>query len=197
MADQIDMRALAAEKTKGEMEYRSLTFDRAAVNVDDRRVDMAMSSEQPVERWFGNEILDHRAEAIDVSFMGSGMAPLLLDHKSDQQIGVVEDVSLGADKKFRGTVRFSKNVTASEVFDDVADGIRSNVSIGYRISENGAGIEGRKERATRIVPSNGNRLRSALSQFPPTGQSALDGQRQKQPNPNRNRRMRQCLMPKT
>ena len=103
---------------------------------EDRRVMMSVSSEMPVERMSGMEILDHSEGAIDVSFLNSGRAPLLLDHDPTQQIGVVENVSLdGAARKLRAKVRFGKGERASEVYDDIVDGIRGNVSIGYYVKK--------------------------------------------------------------
>jgi HK97 family phage major capsid protein len=97
---------------------------------------MSVSSEMPVERMSGMEILDHSEGAIDVSFLNSGRAPLLLDHDPTQQIGVVENVSLdGAARKLRAKVRFGKGERASEVYDDIVDGIRGNVSIGYYVKK--------------------------------------------------------------
>lgn len=103
---------------------------------EDRRVMMSVSSEMPVERMGGMEILDHSEGAIDVSFLNSGRAPLLLDHDPTQQIGVVENVSLdGAARKLRAKVRFGKGERASEVYEDIVDGIRGNVSIGYYVKK--------------------------------------------------------------
>lgn len=107
-----------------------------AVVEDDRRVRMAISSEQPVDRSFGVEILDHNPESIDLSFLNSGRAPLLLDHDPEKQIGVIESVSLdGTSRKLRAVVRFGRSGQASEVYDDVVDNIRGNVSIGYQIKK--------------------------------------------------------------
>jgi HK97 family phage major capsid protein len=104
--------------------------------VEDRRVMMSVSSEMPVERLGGMEILDHSDGAIDLSFLNSGRAPLLLDHDPTQQIGVVENVSLdGAARKLRAKVRFGKGERASEIYDDIVDGIRGNVSIGYYVKK--------------------------------------------------------------
>jgi HK97 family phage major capsid protein/HK97 family phage prohead protease len=102
----------------------------------ERRVNMAISSEMPVERMGGMEILEHSADAIDLSFLNSGRAPLLLDHDPTQQIGVVESVTLDESaRKLRATVRFGKSGRASEVYDDVVDGIRGNVSVGYYVKK--------------------------------------------------------------
>ena len=104
------------------------------VDEDDRRVSMSISSEEPVERSFGLEVLEHTDESIDLSRLNSGHAPLLLDHDLTKQIGVVERTYLDkADRKLRSVVRFGKSELAREVYDDVKDGIRSNVSIGYQV----------------------------------------------------------------
>ena len=105
-----------------------------ATDEDDRRVRMSLSSEEPVERNFGMEVLEHTEEAIDMSRIASGNAPLLKDHDMTKQIGIVEEAYLDrADRKLRAVVRFGKNPLAREVYDDVKDGVVRNVSIGYVI----------------------------------------------------------------
>ena len=101
---------------------------------DDRRVRLAWSSQSPVEREFGYEVLGHSEDEIDLSFARSGRMPLLLDHDMRQQIGVVERVDLDSAAGIaRATVRFGRSALAEEVFADVVDGIRSNVSVGYSV----------------------------------------------------------------
>lgn len=118
------------------METRGIAFDGKVVDEDTRTVRIAVSSEEPVERSFGNEILDHDERSIDLSFAKSGRMPLLLDHDPRQQIGVVENVNLdGSARRLRATVRFGRNGLAKEVFDDVVDGIRSNISVGYHVND--------------------------------------------------------------
>ena len=125
------------EDTEERFDRSALTFraaDGEMVNEDDRRVSMSISSEEPVERSFGLEVLEHTDESIDLSRLNSGHAPLLLDHDLTKQIGVVERTYLDkADRKLRSVVRFGKSELAREVYDDVKDGIRSNVSIGYQV----------------------------------------------------------------
>jgi HK97 family phage major capsid protein len=112
---------------------RLATFERATLNSESRTVDLAFSSEAPVERWWGMEILGHSVGEVEDEFIGGGTAPLLMDHNPRDQIGVVERVTLGADRKMRASVRFSRSARGEEVMQDVADGIRSNVSVGYEI----------------------------------------------------------------
>ena len=116
--------------------HRATDMKSGAIDEETRRVKIAVSSEEPVERSFGKEILDHTEKSVDLSFLKSGRAPLLLDHDPRQQIGVVEDVTLDSSSRvLRATVRFGKNGMAKEVFDDVTDGIRSNISVGYQVNK--------------------------------------------------------------
>lgn len=45
----------------------------------DGAIPCSLSSEQPVDRWYGQEILDHSKSAVDMSRAQNGL-PLLLDH---------------------------------------------------------------------------------------------------------------------
>lgn len=125
------------ETRKGPAErcFRSGNFDRRAINTESRTVELAFSSEEPVERYWGREILDHSPGAMNMEFINSGRAPLLVDHDTEKQIGVVERVSIGPDRKGRATVRFGRSDDAEEIWQDVVDGIRQCVSVGYVIDE--------------------------------------------------------------
>lgn len=118
-----------------ELEHRSVEIRKDWLDKEKRTVRIAVSSEEPVERSFGTEILEHSADAIDLGFLNSGRAPLLLSHDPEQQIGIIEKTEIGSDAVLRADVRFGKGALANEVFQDVVDGIRTNISVGYRIDE--------------------------------------------------------------
>ena len=111
---------------------REFELDRAAVNEQARTVELSFSSEAAVERYFGIEILDHGAGSIRLGRMQNGGA-LLVDHDRRDQVGVVESVTIGADRRGRAVVRFGRSARANEIFQDVVDGIRRLVSVGYRV----------------------------------------------------------------
>jgi HK97 family phage major capsid protein len=113
---------------------RFLLVERSAIDEAARTVQLAFASETPVERFYGQEVLDCSARSMRSSRLNSA-APLLLDHNMTDQIGVVESISIGSDKVARAVVRFGKSARADEIFRDVADGIRQNVSVGYIIHE--------------------------------------------------------------
>lgn len=125
----------ASRKGPDKRVFRSAVFERETVQDADRRVSLAFSSEAEVDRGWGVEVLDHSPGSIDSTFIGSGRAPLLVDHDPADQVGVVEMVSLGSDRVARAVVRFGKSKRAEEIWQDVKDGIRGNVSVGYVINE--------------------------------------------------------------
>lgn len=111
---------------------RSLQVDRAAIDVEARTVTLAFASEAQVERWWGIEVLDCTASAMRQGRLRSG-ANLLCDHNGRDVVGVIESIEIGTDKVCRAVVRFGKSARAQEVFQDVIDGIRRNVSVGYLV----------------------------------------------------------------
>lgn len=119
----------------GEIQFRAMDMYDSPIDEESRTAMIAVSSEEPVERSFGTEILEHTPEAIDLSFLASGRAPLLMDHDHKRQIGKIESVELGEDRRLRAKVRFGRNGLAAEAFDDVVDGIKSNISVGYAINK--------------------------------------------------------------
>ena len=117
--------------------YRTIDLSRSEfVDEENRRVRIGVSSEEPVERSFGMEVLGHSPEDINMEFMESGRAPLLLDHDMTKQIGVIEEFKLDQTaNRTIAVVRFGRSALAEEVFRDVLDGIRMNISVGYRVDK--------------------------------------------------------------
>lgn len=116
---------------------RSQAFDRAAASIDieGRTVELAFSSEVPYERWWGIEVLDHSEKSVDLSRLADGRHPLLINHDSDKQPGVIEKAWIGDDRVGRSVARFGRSALANDAFIDVQDGIKTLVSVGYRIDE--------------------------------------------------------------
>lgn len=104
------------------------------IDAENRTVELAFSSEAEVQRWWGIEILDHSPGAVVMDRLQDG-APLLVNHDDGDQIGVVESVSIDADRRGRAVVRFGRSDRAEEIFRDVQDGIRKHVSVGYMIHD--------------------------------------------------------------
>lgn len=111
---------------------RCFSLNRAAIDESTRTVELAFSSEEPYDRYWGREILDHSPQSIRLGRLTAG-GPLLCDHDSRDHVGVIESVQIGADRVGRAVVRFGKGARADEVYRDVLDGIRRSISVGYMI----------------------------------------------------------------
>lgn len=119
---------------EGQLLKRSEVAD-FTVSEDERSIEFPFSSEFPVARYFGNEVLQHDERSADLSRLNDS-APLLFNHDPNKVIGVVERAWIDGNKK-RGyaTVKFSRNSFAQEVLADVRDGVLRNVSFGYAIND--------------------------------------------------------------
>lgn len=124
----------AVRQEAAKRQQRSMRYQRDTVDVDARTVELAFASEAPYQRWWGHEILDMAAGSVDLSRLNAAH-PLLLNHDPAQQIGVVERAWLDSDRKARAVVRFSRSALGQEVFQDVQEGIRELVSVGYSIDD--------------------------------------------------------------
>ncbi len=107
-------------------------FDRESLDMDARTVALAFSSEQPITRWFGDEILDHGKGSVRMDRLRS-VGPLLMDHNSRDHVGTIESAKIDKDRVGRAVVRFGKGKQRDAILSDIEDGIRKCVSVGYRI----------------------------------------------------------------
>jgi HK97 family phage major capsid protein len=126
------------EIAAGTKSQRAFVLDRAKMQLDEtkRTIEVSFSSEEPVERYWGTEILDHSSAAsCDLSRLKAA-GPLLMDHNTRDQIGVVEKCWIDTEgRQGRAILRFSKNARAQEIWTDVLDGIRRNVSVDYTLNK--------------------------------------------------------------
>ncbi len=124
---QIELRELP---TKLGPQRRAMSVD--GYDPEARTVTMAISSEQPVERYFGTEILSHKPGAIRMNRLKGGM-PLLFNHDPHQHLGVTTGHELGKDGVLRTVNKLGSNPLAREKEGDLKDGILKDVSLAYII----------------------------------------------------------------
>lgn len=111
--------------------YETRHFDIEARAAGDG-IECSLSSEYPVDRAWGREVLVHTAEAIDLS-----RSPLPLIESHDTQrlpVGVIDGLRV-VGRKLRGTIRFGNSARAQELAADARAGILRSLSIGYSISK--------------------------------------------------------------
>ena len=129
---------------------RDFNLEVREVEKEDRTLEFPFSSEEPVTRYFGPEILEHKSANWDLKRLNDS-APLLYNHNFDRPIGVVQKAWIDETAK-RGyaKVRFSKEEFASSIYRDIKDGIIRGISFGYVVKD----MEQRGEEfwATSIEP---------------------------------------------
>ena len=129
-----------SEKTKVRayfpLELRADDYGEEAGEEEDRMLSFSVSSESPVQREFGLEVLGHRqSDNVRLDRLNNG-APLLLNHDANSLVGIVESATLDVGRgRLMATVRLGRSTLAEETYRDIQDGIRRNISIGYQINQ--------------------------------------------------------------
>ena len=113
-------------------QFRNATFTRESLDTENRTLEFSAASSAPVSRYDGAESLSMDRASVDLTRLSSA-APLLLGHDQTKQIGVVERAWL-EDGKLKIRAKFSRSALGEEIMQDVADGIRQNVSVGYIVN---------------------------------------------------------------
>ncbi len=124
---------------KMSVQYGRALIQPASIDVKTREVDVVFATETPVER-FGwdedyNEVLSCEESAIRMSRANKGL-PVLDCHQSwsvFDQLGRTIKVWVSEQKEVCARIRFSGSLRARELFQDVADGIVTDISVGYRV----------------------------------------------------------------
>lgn len=122
-----------AEIGKRGLMHRTATVGN--IDIEARTVELSFSSEtEKVERWFGIEILGHDPGECDLSRLNNG-APVCWMHDLRDQRGVVVAGSgrIDADKVGRCIAKYSRKEEGEDLFQDIADGIVTKVSVGYSV----------------------------------------------------------------
>lgn len=114
---------------KSELRQRYMTLEHTDAESDE--FTLSFSSELPVERPHGIEILSHDVDAVDLSRLND-RAPLLMNHNADKLVGAVMSAEIVGGKG-RAVCRWGTSDLAQQARADVAHGVLKNVSVGYEI----------------------------------------------------------------
>lgn len=123
-----------ADKLKVGTLHRSFELKRGTFNKDKRTVRVKFSSEASVKRWFGEEVLDHSKESVDLQRMKNGAA-VLVEHDPNQRCGITESAEIMADRTGEAEVRFSRTPLGEQCMNEVEDGTLRWLSVGYRVNK--------------------------------------------------------------
>lgn len=128
---------------------RQLEIDLTSRDDDQRTIEASISSEFPVSRYEGEEILDHSPGAVDLS---RAPLPLIVSHDNQRlNVGIVDNLRL-VGKKLRGQLKFGERQEAVEIWRDVKAGIIRYLSVGYQVIERTEPNDDGIYRVTRWMP---------------------------------------------
>ena len=145
-------------------------------------ITISLSSEFPAPRDFGDEVLLHGPDNIDMSRAGQPQGiPLLINHKKDAlPSGRIKNLRVDADRKLRGDAYFSGAPEAQQYKADVQAGIITDTSLGYIVKAfkkvPGGGTDGRdRYDVTRWMPFEGSLVGLPEDPFVGVGRSMGGG----------------------
>ena len=113
--------------------YRAVELTRKADEKDERVFDISFSSETPVERFFGVEILDHGKKSVRLERLQTS-GKLLKNHDMDMELGDVLEPEI-IDRKGKARIRFGLSPQAEIEYQEVINNYKKNISVGYKIHE--------------------------------------------------------------
>lgn len=124
--------ATATNQSRTNEFFRTGTLQRQeGAAPDSRTLQLSFSSEEPYDRWFGPEILDHGAGAVDLTRLNE-MGCLLFNHNRDRVIGKILRAWVEGSKGY-AEVEFDTDPDSETIFQKVQSGTLKGVSVGYRI----------------------------------------------------------------
>ena len=119
------------EKMKGnDLFYRDVEIDERTIDTEGRKVDLSFSSEISIQRWFGQEILSHKEDAI----IKGRLHTMLFGHDTKAIVGPIKNVNYD-DGKGRGTGHFDETAEGELALTRVKSGSLRGVSVGYAVAK--------------------------------------------------------------
>jgi len=98
---------------------------------NERKFILSFSSEEPYERFWGKEILDHGPTAVDLTRLNE-IGCLLYNHNRDKVIGRINRAWIEGSRG-QAEVEFDTDQESEVIFQKVRSGTLKGVSVGYKI----------------------------------------------------------------
>lgn len=116
---------------------------------DSRRRIISFSSEEPYQRWFGQEILDHSPAAVDLTRLNE-VGVLLFNHNANIVIGKVNRAWI-EDSRGMAEVEFDTDEDAEKIFGKVKSGTLKTTSVRYSVDSWEEVADGKKSADGRFT----------------------------------------------
>lgn len=135
---------LEAERRNKDFGERFLTIEsiRAADGDNERRFIVSFSSEEPYDRWFGPEILDHSDGAVNLKRLNS-VGVLLFNHDPYEVLGKVLRAWI-ENRRGQAEVEFDTDEDAEVIYQKVKSGTLKTTSVRYCVTNREEVVAGKK-----------------------------------------------------
>lgn len=123
-----------------ENSFRTIPMQIRAVSEEEREIELSFSSENPVDRWFGPEILCHDEGCVDLSRL-ENVGSVLFHHGKDPVYGSlpiakIKSISInGETKRGKAVVVFDEDEKSDLIYQKVKSGSLKGISVGYIVNE--------------------------------------------------------------
>lgn len=122
----------STDKNTGTREFTNCSIRAMEGEGNERKFRLSFSSEEPYERWWGTEILEHKDGSMDLTRLNS-IGCLLFNHDRDRVIGKVLRAWV-ENGRGEAEVEFDTDADSETIFQKVYGGSLKGVSVGYQVS---------------------------------------------------------------
>ena len=113
---------------------------------------LSFASEQPVSRWFGAEVLQIDATAVNLSRFENGLGVLLFNHNRDQVLGKILRAWVDeAEQKAYAEVQFDEDEESERIWQKVLSKTLRGTSVGYSVDSWEEVAAGKTSTSGRVV----------------------------------------------
>ena len=127
----------------------ALDFKNAEIDENSRRIKLSFSSEEPYERWFGAEILDHKEESVSIERLRQ-IGCVLFNHNRDVVVGKIVSVSI-VNNRGEAEIEFDDDEISERIYQKVKNKTLKGVSVGYIVNRYESVKEGKKSADGRFT----------------------------------------------
>jgi phage head maturation protease len=117
------------EKNKGIREITGCSIRGMEGEGNERKFVLSFSSEEPYTRWFGQEILDHSGDAVDLDRLNE-IGCVLFNHNRDKVCGKINRAWIENSRGY-AEIEFDEDEQSDVIYQKVASGTLKGVSVGY------------------------------------------------------------------
>lgn len=135
--------------TNGQVYQRFVEAEIRSKGEDSRTIEISFSSEIPVERWYGSEILAHDEGCVDLQRL-LDVGVVLFSHGRDVKFGKMPIAKIdrawldAKDRKCRAEITFDDDEDSDKVLQKVNNGFIKGVSFGYSVTNWEEVVAGKK-----------------------------------------------------